>query len=403
MSEAPTLSPESPAAQPWRVAPLHSGVGVGSYLLMYILGAAFPLFAGCVLFGWRAIGSVALVVLGAVGATAAWKRIGLRGHQLRYGHAIWLSLILALTLPAHLFQFSTTRGGTITAPWAVLVTAGMLLVMFTWVLGGIGAGRVSSVLITLLLLFVMFKDLLAPHSALQRRHVLTGDLLHALELPSTETTHAPWIHAADVPGFDAIRSEPASERLSFYTTGIEKPERSFLSLEMLLRDRMPPLEDLIVGGHPSPIGTGCAVAVIIGGLFLMYRGLIDYRVPLFAIIGAYIGFLTLPIPVIIRETTREWRWLAMREPGIGWPFAVTFANYEIMSSPLLFTAFFLATSPAVRPMARRARVIYALLIGILSAGFQLYAYVAIGPYVALLAVSLMTPFLDKLFAPRTLV
>jgi hypothetical protein len=54
-------------------------------------------------------------------------------------------------------------------------------------------------------------------------------------------------------------------------------------------------------------------------------------------------------------------------------------------------------------MTRRARTLYALLIGILAAVFQLYVSVSIGPYLALLAVSLATPTLDKLFPPRTLV
>jgi Na+-translocating ferredoxin:NAD+ oxidoreductase RnfD subunit len=66
-------------------------------------------------------------------------------------------------------------------------------------------------------------------------------------------------------------------------------------------------------------------------------------------------------------------------------------------------AFYLATSPSVRPMTRRARTLYALLVGLLSAGFQLYASVAIGPYLGLLMASLLTPTLDKWFRPRPLV
>jgi len=48
-------------------------------------------------------------------------------------------------------------------------------------------------------------------------------------------------------------------------------------------------------------------------------------------------------------------------------------------------------------------VVYALIIGSLAAVFQLYVSVAIGPYLALLAASLLTPTFDKWFRPRTLV
>ena len=64
---------------------------------------------------------------------------------------------------------------------------------------------------------------------------------------------------------------------------------------------------------------------------------------------------------------------------------------------------YLATAPAVRPMARRARVLYAAAAGALTAIFQLYLSVSWGPYLALLAASLLTPLMDRWFRPRALV
>ncbi len=169
-------------------------------------------------------------------------------------------------------------------------------------------------------------------------------------------------------------------------------------MERLL-DGLPALEDLAIGGHPGPIGTGSAIAVVIGGLFLLYRGLIDYRIPLLITFTAFASFLVLPIPVVMDSGTL-WRSLFLPRLGIDGGTAVTFVNYEMMASPLLFSAFFLATAPAVRPMARCARTIYALLTGMLTAASQLYLSVSYGPYVALLLVSLLTPWLDRWFASR---
>jgi electron transport complex protein RnfD len=171
----------------------------------------------------------------------------------------------------------------------------------------------------------------------------------------------------------------------------------------LISDQLPPLEDLVVGGQPGPIGTSSAVAVIVGGLFLLYRGLIDYRIPLIIVITAYVLLLVLPIPARFVEDWPQWRVFVMREPDVDWATAYTFVHYELMASPLLFTALFLATAPSIRPLTRRARTVYALLVGVLVAPAQLYVSVSVGPYLALFAASLLTPLLDRWMPPKPLV
>ena len=194
-----------------------------------------------------------------------------------------------------------------------------------------------------------------------------------------------------------------AERLIAYTRGADRPDRGVLRLQGLISERLPPLEDLVVGGQPGAIGTSSAVAVIVGGLFLLYRGLVDHRVPVLIVLTAYVALLVLPVPARIVEDRAHWSWFVMREGDVDWGTALTFVHYEIMASPLLFMAFFLATAAAVRPMTRRARTIFAILVGALSAICQLYASVSFGPYLALLLVSSLTPTFDKWFHPRTLV
>jgi Na+-translocating ferredoxin:NAD+ oxidoreductase RnfD subunit len=113
--------------------------------------------------------------------------------------------------------------------------------------------------------------------------------------------------------------------------------------------------------------------------------------------------LILPIPVSITEAGAQWKWFAFRAHYLGWPTAATFVNYEIFASPLLFTFIYLATMPGLRPITRRGRAIFAVFLGVLSAVFQLYASVAIGPYIALLMTVLLTPTLDRAMRPRPLV
>lgn len=403
---------------------LHGGMDIRQFTAMHLMAATFPVTAGLLLFGWRAVGAIVLLIAGAVIATMIWRRVGLRGERVRLTRVVWYALLLALMLPAHLCSTFDPVTGTQWAPWPMLPAAGAALVILIWVLGGSGAGRIHPVLIAHLMLFVLFQDVLTPQYTLKRDRAFVGDLLKAPGLSREERSRttqpiaapsrslstpiepgrAPWIAAErDANLLDAHRSTPAAQRLESFTSGHETPERAWISLESLVRDRLPPLEDLIVGGQPAPIGQGSAIALIIGGLFLLYRGLIDYRVPLLICVGALVALLVLPVPVVITETGRVARWFALRDSSVGIALGVTFANYELMASPLLFTAFYLATAPAVRPLTRRARTIYAVLIGFASAAFQLYVSVSIGPYLALLAISLLSPTLDRFFKSRPIV
>ena len=401
-SPATRMVTASPALlQPPTAAPLpHSGTSVRQYFAMHYVAALFPLTAGGLLYGWRGAWAVVVVVCSAAAAVFVWRRVGAAGRQLRYAQALWLATLLGFMLPAHLVAGG--RAPDSPAPWPVLVVAGFLVVMLLWLLGGLGAGRVHPVVAAFLVLFILFEPLMTPDRVLQRRRALLGNLSSVAAEDTTVPSTQPWVQRPPVAGGDALRPVPGAKRLLDYTRGTAVPDRGLLRMQGMLRDQMPPLEDFIVGGQPAPVGAGCAIAVIIGGLFLLYRGLIDFRVPLLSVLTAFVALLILPVPARIADHA-QWRWLALREPDVGLATAVTFANYELVASPLLFTAFFLATAPSSRPMSRRARMLYAVVLGALAAVFQLYVSVSVGPYLALLFTSLVAPELDRVFRPRKLV
>lgn len=392
-----------------RTAPgsrVHSGVTIPAFYLVHTLGALVPLVAGVLLFGSRALATVGIVVGTALAGCLIWRRIGIRGGQLLTSQALWMALLVALMLPPHLASTEPTPSAThvfTTPPWPLLASAGLAVVMILWVLGGVGGGRFHPSLYTIVLISLLFQVLMTPHWVLSHDHLLDGDLLKARPPSLTVVAAEPWHRRTPDPNRDAFWMVPASEWLTRYTRGDIPVERGRMPMHELLRDRMPPLEDLVVGGHPSAIGCGSLVAVIVGGLFLMYRGVIDYRVPLFVVLFMYAALLVLPVPTVITESGPYYRWVLPRQPDVGWAAAITFANYQLTAGPAVFVAFFLATAPSLRPLTRRARTLYAALIGIAAAAAQLYLSVAIGPYLALMAVGLIAPIIDRWFTPRTLV
>jgi Na+-transporting NADH:ubiquinone oxidoreductase subunit NqrB len=277
-----------------------------------------------------------------------------------------------------------------------------------WLFARAATSRVHPVAVVFLLIAVLFSTALTPRYVLQRSRILAGDVMNvspdaAAAAASNAPIKQPWATAPQLGNADAILVRTAAVQLRNFTRGQAQLDRGWLTLDEVIRDRLPPLEDLIMGGQPGPIGAGSAVAVIMGGLFLLYRGMIDYRVPLLIILAAFATFLILPIPVVITENVPRWRWFAVSQPGVGWSWAITFANYELMAGPLLFVACFMATAPGVRPMTRRARALYAILVGIFAAVAQLYLSVSFGAYVAIVLASPFTPLLDRWVRPRPLV
>ena len=377
---------------------LATGTDVKGFYAQHFWAAIFPLVGGALLYGWAALCTVAIVMASAAAGLVMWKRIGRRGRQLNAARCLWMAMLLSLALPPHLLSPHQSN-------WPVVPAAGIFLVIVEWLLATVGSGRVDPVVAAYLMLVVLFEPILTPHLVLKFDHVLLGNLFNARMIDAGVPRTIPWISATDSPpsGTDALDDpQPAASVLSAYTSGRLRPDRFITSAQMVLRDQLPPLEDMVVGGEPGPIGASSGALVIVGGLLLIYKGLIDYRIPLLCACAALAAFLILPVPEFINDSGPQWR-LAWPASYLGWEASVALAGYELFTSPLLFVALFLATSPRSRPMSRRGCAAQGVILGLLAAPMQLYGSILVGPYVALLTVSLGSRVLDRIFPPRALV
>lgn len=126
--------------------------------------------------------------------------------------------------------------------------------------------------------------------------------------------------------------------------------------------------ELLLGYTPGNMGTMSILVIAIAALVLLYRRIINWRIP-FAFL-ATVAVIALIFP----------RCPSGRLDSV---------LYELMSGSLFFIAIFMATDPVTSPVTNWGRIFYGIGCGILTAFIR---YNGIYPEGAFFAVLLMNPF-----------
>jgi len=106
-----------------------------------------------------------------------------------------------------------------------------------------------------------------------------------------------------------------------------------------------PLWDLFIGRITGSTGETSGLAIMIGGLFLIFVGIASWRITLSTLLS-FCG-----LNLILR---------------ISYPLSVNPGLYNLFSGGLLFGAFFMATDPVTGPITMRGKWAYGMIIGILA-------------------------------------
>ncbi len=119
------------------------------------------------------------------------------------------------------------------------------------------------------------------------------------------------------------------------------------------------------------IGETCAIALIIGGLYLLYRRVISWRIPV-----VYIATVVILTGLIGRN-------------GVRVPL------YEVLVGGLLLGAFFMATDYASSPVTAKGQIIMGLGCGLLTTLIRIYGGYPEGVSYSILIMNLCVPLIDR--------
>ncbi len=282
-------------------------------IMLYVILALVPaVFAAVYFFGIYAIAIMATAVIAAVATEAFIVRFMLKREQtVQDGSAALTGLLLAMCLPPTIPLWTTALGA------AFAVGVGKMA------FGGIGCNIFNPA------------------------HVGRAFLLAAY--PAYMTS---WIWPKTATAVDALTSATP--------------------LALLKQDVVTPYWDLFIGNVGGSLGETSAVALLAGGLFLVYLKIIDWRIP-----ATYLGTVIILSFVLGQDPI-----------------------FHLLAGGLMIGAFFMATDYVTSPITTKGRIIFGVGCGLLTVLIRLFGGYPEGVCYSILLMNACVPLIDRYTVPR---
>lgn len=292
---------------------IHSGKRVHKIMLDVIIALIPACIAATVIFGPRSLLVLSVTVAACVIGEDVTRRILRRPRSTSDLSAVVTGMLLALNLPAGIPLWMAFLGGLI----AIIIVKQLF--------GGIGQNFANPAIVGRIVLMVSF--------------------------PAAMTT---WLEPFYYRAADAVSS--ATPLAVMGDGGIT----------------LPSLVDMLLGIRGGSMGETCALALVIGGIYLVARKVILPIIPL-----CFIG-----TTVLITA-------LAGLDP-----------MYQLMSGGLLLGAIFMATDYTTSPISIPGKIIFGVGCGLITAVIRLFASLPEGVSYSILIMNILVPHIENLTTPR---
>ncbi len=136
--------------------------------------------------------------------------------------------------------------------------------------------------------------------------------------------------------------------------------------------------DMFFGNISGTIGETSAIALLIGGAYLLIKKVINWRIPVTYIVSflIFVGIFG------------------------GQGFDLYFLLAHFLGGGLLIGAIFMATDYTTSPITAQGEIIYGIMLGIMTGVFRIYGKTAAGVSFAIIFCNLFVPLIDKYVHPR---
>ncbi len=141
-------------------------------------------------------------------------------------------------------------------------------------------------------------------------------------------------------------------------------------------EQLPALSDMFLGLRAGCIGETCGLAILIGGVYLLVRGIISPAAPL-----AFIGTVAACALLVSGGDVQH-------------------MLYQVLSGGLMLGAVFMATDYSTTPLTSCGKVVFGIGCGLLTFLIREFASLPEGVSYAILLMNILTPYIDKITMPK---
>jgi electron transport complex protein RnfD len=138
--------------------------------------------------------------------------------------------------------------------------------------------------------------------------------------------------------------------------------------------QLPGIAELFLGNVSGSLGETSALALLIGGLYLLYKKHIDWRIP-----GSYLGTVFVLTSIVA----------AVKGQGLEYPV------FHLFAGGLFLGAFFMATDWVTSPVTKTGRLIFGAGAGVLVVLIRLKGGYPEGVCYSILLMNVVTPLIDR--------
>ena len=137
---------------------------------------------------------------------------------------------------------------------------------------------------------------------------------------------------------------------------------------------LPSLVDMLIGNRAGAIGETCAIALILGGVYLIVRKIISWHTPVIFIGTVFV------VSLIVKQD-------------------FSLALYEVLGGGLIISAFFMATDYSTTPINKYGKMVFAFGCGLITCLIRFLGAYPEGVSFAILLMNILSPYIEKMCTP----